>query len=95
MITIIVLLSLRLLLLLLSKCLIIDLLQALVKETDNDLDDAASIGTENRTEGMTKKATEDSSMNCIIFVTELLDRIKSGEATTQDLKAAIEWLAQE
>ena len=27
-----------------------------------------------------------------LLTTELLDRIKSGEATTQDLKAAIEWL---
>lgn len=27
-----------------------------------------------------------------IVTTELLARIKSGEATTQDLKAAIEWL---
>ena len=27
-----------------------------------------------------------------ILTTELLNRIKSGEASTQDLKAAIEWL---
>ena len=27
-----------------------------------------------------------------LVTSELLDRIKSGEATTQDLKAAIEWL---
>jgi hypothetical protein len=42
---------------------------------------------------MKKKATEDmfNELHNIV-TTELLDRIKSGEATTQDLKAAIEWL---
>ena len=40
-----------------------------------------------------KKATEDMFNDLHNLVTsELLDRIKSGEATTQDLKAAIEWL---
>lgn len=40
-----------------------------------------------------KKATEDmfNELHNIV-TTELLARIKSGEATTQDLKAAIEWL---
>jgi hypothetical protein len=39
------------------------------------------------------KATEDmfNELHNIV-TTELLSRIKSGEATTQDLKAAIEWL---
>ena len=42
---------------------------------------------------MKKKATEDMFNDLHNLVTsELLDRIKSGEATTQDLKAAIEWL---
>jgi len=42
---------------------------------------------------MKKKATEDmfNELHNIV-TTELLARIKSGEATTQDLKAAIEWL---
>ena len=42
---------------------------------------------------MTKKATEDmfNELHNIV-TTELLARVKSGEATTQDLKAAIEWL---
>jgi hypothetical protein len=42
---------------------------------------------------MKKKATEDQFNELHNLVTkELLDRIKSGEATTQDIKAAIEWL---
>ena len=42
---------------------------------------------------MKKKASEDMFNDLHNLVTsELLDRIKSGEATTQDLKAAIEWL---
>ena len=42
---------------------------------------------------MTKKASEDMFNELHnLLTTELLDRIKSGEATTQDLKAAIEWL---
>ena len=40
-----------------------------------------------------KKATEDMFNDLHNLVTkELLDRIKGGEATTQDIKAAIEWL---
>ena len=40
-----------------------------------------------------KKATEDMFNDLHNLVTkELLTRIKSGEATTADLKAAIEWL---
>jgi hypothetical protein len=42
---------------------------------------------------MKKKATEDNFNELHNLVTkELLTRIKSGEATTQDIKAAIEWL---
>ena len=42
---------------------------------------------------MTKKASEEMFNELHnLLTTELLDRIKSGEATTQDLKAAIEWL---
>ena len=37
------------------KKLIIDLLTALVKETDNDLDDAVDLGIQNRAASMTKK----------------------------------------
>ena len=40
-----------------------------------------------------KKATEDQFNELHNLVTkELLNRIKTGEATTADLKAAIEWL---
>jgi hypothetical protein len=41
------------------------------------------------------KATEDmfNELHNIVTV-ELLNRIKSGEATTQDLKAACDWLAK-
>ncbi len=40
-----------------------------------------------------KKATEDqfNELNKLV-TTEFLKRIKSGEATTQDLKAACDWL---
>lgn len=42
---------------------------------------------------MKKRATEDSFNELHNIVTEeLLSRIKSGEASTQDIKAAIEWL---
>ena len=42
---------------------------------------------------MKKKASEEMFNDLHNLVTtELLARIKSGEATTQDLKAAIEWL---
>jgi hypothetical protein len=40
-----------------------------------------------------KKATEDNFSELHNLVTtELLNRIKSGEATTADIKASIEWL---
>ena len=40
-----------------------------------------------------KKATEDQFNELHNLVTtEFLSRVKSGEATTQDLKAACEWL---
>ena len=42
---------------------------------------------------MSKKATEDQFNDLHNLVTtEFLKRIKSGEATTQDLKAACDWL---
>jgi hypothetical protein len=42
-----------------------------------------------------KKATEDMFNELHNMVTqELLSRIKSGEATTQDLKAACDWLSK-
>ena len=44
---------------------------------------------------MKKKATEDQFNELHNLVTaEFLQRIKSGEATTQDLKAACDWLAK-
>ena len=44
---------------------------------------------------MKKKATEDQFNELHSLVTkEFLNRIKSGEATTQDLKAACDWLAK-
>ena len=44
---------------------------------------------------MTKRATEDQfdELHSLI-TTELITRIKSGEATTADLRAAIDWLAK-
>ena len=42
---------------------------------------------------MKKKATEDQFNELHnLITTEFLARIKSGEATTQDLKAACDWL---
>lgn len=42
-----------------------------------------------------KRATEDSFNELHNLLTEeLLHRIKGGEASTQDLKAAIDWLKQ-
>ena len=42
---------------------------------------------------MTKKATEEQFNELHQLVTEeFLKRVKSGEATTQDLKAACDWL---
>ena len=44
---------------------------------------------------MKKKATEDQFNELHNLVTnEFLSRIKSGEASTQDLKAACDWLAK-
>ena len=44
---------------------------------------------------MKKKATEDQFNELHNLVTrEFLSRIKSGEATTQDLKAACDWLSK-
>ena len=44
---------------------------------------------------MKKKATEDQFSELHNLVTkEVLSRIKSGEASTQDLKAACDWLAK-
>ena len=44
---------------------------------------------------MKKKATEDQFNELHNLVTsEFLQRIKSGEATTQDLKASCDWLAK-
>ena len=42
-----------------------------------------------------KKASEDQFNELHNLVTkEFLDRVKSGEASTQDLKAACDWLAK-
>jgi hypothetical protein len=42
---------------------------------------------------MSKKASEEMFNELHLLVTEeYLDRIKSGEASTQDLKAACDWL---
>ena len=42
---------------------------------------------------MKKKATEDNFNELHNLVTkEFLERLKTGEATTQDLKAACDWL---
>tara|TARA_Y100000766_G_C18613828_1_gene462708 strand:+ start:181 stop:423 length:243 start_codon:yes stop_codon:yes gene_type:complete len=44
---------------------------------------------------MSKKATEEQFNELHNLVTtEFLNRVKSGEATTQDLKAACDWLAK-
>ena len=44
---------------------------------------------------MKKRATEDQFNELHNLVTkEFLARLKSGEATTQDLKAACDWLAK-
>ena len=44
---------------------------------------------------MKKKATEDQFNELHNLVTtEFLNRFKSGEASTQDLKAACDWLAK-
>ena len=44
---------------------------------------------------MTKRASEDAFEELhALLTTEIIDRIKSGEATTADLRAAIDWLAK-
>lgn len=44
---------------------------------------------------MTKKATEEIFNELHVLLTnEIISRIKSGEATTADLRAAIDWLAK-
>jgi TPR repeat protein len=45
---------------------------------------------------MTKKKASEDMFNELhnIVTQELLNRIKSGEASTQDLKAACDWLAK-
>lgn len=44
---------------------------------------------------MTKRASEDSFEELHALLTnEIILRIKSGEATTADLRAAIDWLAK-
>ena len=45
---------------------------------------------------MTKKKASEDMFNELhnLVTTEFLQRIKSGEASTQDLKAACDWLAK-
>ena len=45
---------------------------------------------------MSKKKTSEDQFNELhnLVTSEFLSRIKSGEATTQDLKAACDWLAK-
>jgi len=44
---------------------------------------------------MTKRASEDQfDMLHSLVTVELIQRIKSGEASTADLRAAIEWLSK-
>jgi hypothetical protein len=53
-----------------------------------ELEDGISMSTK-------KKATEDMFNDLHNIVTqELLNRVKSGEATTADLKAACDWLSK-
>jgi len=44
---------------------------------------------------MSKRASEEAfeELHCIL-TNEIITRIKSGEATTADLRAAIDWLAK-
>ena len=78
-----------------SKNLVVDLLEKLVESTDNELDDRAlqivKKGLRHRINE--KKTTEEQFSELHQLVTkEFLQRVKSGEATTQDLKAACDWL---
>ena len=45
---------------------------------------------------MSKNKASEEQFNELhnLVTTEFLNRVKSGEATTQDLKAAIDWLKQ-
>jgi hypothetical protein len=45
---------------------------------------------------MSKKKASEEQFNELhnLVTTEFLNRVKSGEATTQDLKAACDWLAK-
>lgn len=44
---------------------------------------------------MTKRASEDQfDMLHSLVTVELIERIKSGEASTADIRAAIEWLSK-
>ena len=74
------------------KNLVVDLLSAYAERTDNEVDDYA-VDLIRRELLVKKKATEDQFNELHNLVTkEFLARIKSGEATTQDLKAACDWL---
>ena len=83
------------------KQLVVNLLEAYSKTTDNTVDDklTALVKKNLLPEYMEnprvipKKATEESFNELHYLVTEdFLRRIKSGEATVQDLKAACDWL---
>ena len=67
---------------------------AYAERTDNEVDDyAVDLIRRELFDG--KSATEDQFNELHNLVTkEFLTRIKSGEASTQDLKAAIDWLKQ-
>ena len=74
------------------KKLVIDLLEAYAAETETSIDDVA-VEMVKKGLGYEEKATEDQFNELHNLVTkEFLARIKSGEATTQDLKAACDWL---
>ena len=66
------------------KQLVVDLLTAYVARTDNKLDDKAL--------EMAKAKEEKFNELHNLVTEEFLKRVRSGEATTQDLKAACDWL---
>ncbi len=86
------------------KRLVIDILKKLVATTDNQLDDQAVEFIETKifvsskqflfnTYGKMNKANEEQFNELHNLVTtEFLNRVRNGEATTQDLKAACDWL---
>ena len=80
------------------KQLIVDLLEGLVSSTENTLDDKAVIVIKQALfpggkQIQMAKATEKQFNELHNLVTtEFLKRVKSGEASTQDLKAACDWL---